>query len=284
MTGSNYTLTRDIEFAVHDGVSLQGHMWKPQGDGPFPAVIAIHGGGWRQGGPDRYRHWGPYMAERGFVLFSVTYRLTAPSNKPVWPQAPCDVRAAVQFLRSQASRFDIDADRIALMGDSAGGHLASLIALAGDSAMFAGQYMGDSHADVSARVKAAVSIYGVHDLVQQWHHDQAVRPHDHIVELFLGCAPMDDRKLYFDASPLSHAIRANAGPDFLLAHGTEDDIADRVQTDEFHTALKLAGFYTRKLIIQGAGHFAVQEPFDIEGSFSGYLGPRVVEFLQERMT
>ena len=279
----SHSLTRNIEYAIHDGVSLKAHLWKPAGDGPFPALITIHGGGWRVGGPDNYNQWGPMIAARGIAMFSISYRLTLPDNKPVWPHAPCDVRAAIQYLRANAAELGIDPERIALMGDSAGGHLSSLIALAGDDALFDGLYPDDLHAGTSTAVKAVISNYGVHDMVQQWMHDQAVRAHDHIVELFLGCTPMDDRKLYFDASPMSYALRAKNQTSFLLTHGTQDDVVDRIQTDAFHDALKIAGFFTRKLIIQGAGHYAVQEPFDAPRSYSAYLLPRVIKFLQERM-
>lgn len=283
MPNNTHTVSRNIEYAVHDGVSLKAHLWKPKGDGPFPVLITIHGGGWRVGGPDNYDQWGPALAAHGFAMFAISYRLTLPHNKPVWPQAPCDVRAAVQHLRGNASALGIDPDRIAMMGDSAGGHLSALIALAGDDPLFDGLYTDDPHAGVSTTVKAVISNYGVHDMVQQWMHDQAVRSHDHIVELFLGSPPMDNRTLYFDASPMSYAVRTKNKTAFLLTHGTEDDVVDRIQTDAFHDALKIAGFFTRKLIIQGAGHYATQEPFDAPRSYSGYLLPRVVKFLQERL-
>ena len=278
-----FTFHRDIEYAVHDGVSLRGHLWVPNGEGPHPVLICIHGGGWRIGSADNYMQWGPAIAAEGFALFSICYRLTLPANKPVWPQAPNDVRAAVQFVRGRARDYGLDRDRIAMMGDSAGGHLSALVALAGDSPLFAGAYRDDPFAGESTRVKAVVGNYGVYDMVQQWRHDQAVRAHDHIVELFLGCTPMDDRNLYFAASPLSHAIRGNCHTSLLLTHGTEDDVVDRIQTDEFHDALKMAGFYTRKLIVQGAGHYAVQEEFDAPRSYAGFLLPRVLRFLRERM-
>lgn len=279
----SYSLRKNIEYAVHDGVSLKGHLWRPAGDGPFPLLITIHGGGWRIGSPDSYAQWGPVLAASGFAMFSVSYRLTSASNESTWPQAPCDIRAAVQFMRGKAKQYNIDAERLALMGDSAGGHLASLIGLAADSDLFADSYPDDPFASVSTGVKAVISNYGVHDMVQQWQHDQAVRAHDHIVEIFLGRTPMDDRKLYFDASPMSYATRDKAQTAFLLSHGTEDDVVDRIQTDAFHDALKLAGFFTRKLIIQGAGHYAVREPFDAPNSFAGYLAPRLIQFLNDNV-
>lgn len=283
MAEDAFRLQRDLEYAVHDGVSLKGHLWTPAGAGPHPVLITVHGGGWRVGSADNYQQWGPAIAAHGLAMFSICYRLTLPSNRPVWPQAPNDVRAAVQYIRGMAAEFDLDAERIAMMGDSAGAHLAALVAMAGNSALFAGAYPDDAFAGQSAAVRAVIGNYGVYDMVQQWRHDQAVRYTDHIVEYFLGCAPSDNRRLYFDASPLSYAIKANNATSFLLTHGTEDDVVDRIQTDAFHEALKGAGFYTRKLIVQGAGHYATQEPFDAPRSYAGYLLPRAVKFLRERM-
>ncbi len=283
MAGEKFSLLRDLEYAVHDGVSLKGHLWKPAGPGPHPVLVTIHGGGWRVGSADNYLQWGPAIAEQGIAMLSICYRLTLPGNKAVWPQAPNDVRAAVQYIRGRAAELDLDGGRIAMMGDSAGAHLSALIALAGDSPMFAGAYPEDPFSNHPTTVKAVIGNYGVYDMVQQWQHDQGVRHADHIVQYFLGCAPTENRRLYFDASPMSYAIKSNNKTSFLLTHGTEDDVVDRIQTDAFHDALKGAGFYTRKLIVQGAGHYATQEPFDAPRSYSGYLLPRVVKFIRERV-
>src|SRR6185503_20180014 len=99
---------------------------------------------------------------------------------------------------------------------------------------------------------AVVSFYGVYDLVQQWNHDIAVRPRDSIVEKFLGKSPIDDRRIYFDASPISYATARQGGPSFLLIWGTDDDIVDHPQQAiPFRDALKQAQFFTRTLVVPG---------------------------------
>src|SRR5262249_19102792 len=88
------------EYAVHGGVSLKAHWYAPKGAGPFPAVVAIHGGGWRLSNLDNYRYLGPWLAERGYAVLAATHRLSTPAQK-AYPEAVQDVRAAVQFVKAK---------------------------------------------------------------------------------------------------------------------------------------------------------------------------------------
>src|SRR5258705_7082887 len=126
---------REIEYAVHGGVSLKGHLYSPKAPGKYPALVAVHGGGWRLPNLDNYRILGPWLAERGYVTLAVTHRLSKPAEK-AYPEAVQDVRAAVQFTKGNAAELKIDPQRIALMGDSSGGHPAALAPLAGEPAPF----------------------------------------------------------------------------------------------------------------------------------------------------
>lgn len=276
------TTRPNVEYAVHDGVKLIGDLYAPKRD-KAPVIVAIHGGGWQQGDRQNYRYWGPYLARHGIALFTIEYRLSK-ADKPTYPQAVHDVRAAVQFVRGRSGELGLDPDRVGVMGDSAGGHLASLVALAGDSEQFAGAYRDDPHATVSTRVKAAVSVYGVYDMTAQWNHDLHPRPRDSIVAKFLGKPLHEDRRIYFDASPLSHVtVRGNATA-FYLTWGTEDDIVDPAsQAVPFRDALKQAGYYVRTAILPGAPHFWVGEPIDEPESYSGFVAPRIRRFLEEKL-
>ncbi len=271
-----------LEYATHDGVKLVGDLYAPRRE-RAPVVVAVHGGGWQQGDRNLHKYWGPYLARHGIAVFTIEYRLSKP-EKPTYPQAVHDVRAAVQFVRGRAGELGLDPDRVGLSGDSAGGHLASLVALAGDSERFAGAHREDAHANVSTRVKAVVSVYGVYDLAAQWNHDLSTRPRDSIVAKFLGKQLYEDRQLYFEASPLSHVtVRANA-PAFYLAWGTEDDIVDQpTQAIPFRDALKQAGYYVRTAIIPGAPHFWSSDPIEEPNSYSGIAAPRVLRFLEEKL-
>jgi acetyl esterase/lipase len=272
-----------VTYATHDGVALIGDLYIPDGAGPFPAMISIHGGGWQNGSRSAYQYWGPYLAARGYALFSVDYRLSKPEKK-TYPEAVHDIRAAVQYLRGSASDLKIDPKRIGFMGDSAGAHLGAMVALAGDSPLYADGYRDDRFAKESTRVKVVVGFYGVYDMTAQWQHDLIARPRDPITTKFLGVAPTDDRRIYFEASPLSYATRDNNQTAFLITYGTEDDVADiETQSKPFVTALKQASIFVRTVIVQGAPHFWAGDPIEEPGSFTGFLAPRLLRFLAERL-
>lgn len=273
---------RALEYAEHDGVRLKGDWYAPKAPGTYPALVAIHGGGWQAGSPDGYRHWGPYLASRGYAVFAVGYRLSTPEKK-VFPEALHDVRAAVQFVKGRAKALGADPERVGVIGDSAGGHLAALLALAGDHPQFAGAYGDDPHAGVPTRVKAAVTVYGVFDLYQQWQHDLLTRPRDSIVEKLLGVSAMDDKRPYFDASPLSYVSARNNSTAFLVAWGNRDDIVDhRTQSEAFLLALKQAGYFARPVVAEGAPHFWMWDPIE-PASSPGLLAPSLLRFLAERL-
>jgi acetyl esterase/lipase len=272
-----------LTYATHDGTALLGDLFLPQGSGPFPVLVAVHGGGWQQGARNSFHNWGPYLAARGYALFTVSYRL-AKKGQGTFPQAAQDVRAAVQFMRGSAAEFKLDPERIALMGASAGGHLAALAALAGDSDLLAGGYPQDAHAAVASRVKALIGVYGVFDLMQMWEQYQRMSPTENNIEKHLGVPPMENRRLYFEASPVNHATFANNKIAVFLACGTEDDVVDRAaQTDAFLLALKRANFFARTCIIPGAGHYFMSDPIDEAGSYTGFLAPRLMRFLAEKL-
>ena len=280
---NNVEVRRNVEYAKHDGVALVGDLYQPAAPGKYPVIIGVHGGGWQGGSKAAYQFWGPWLAQRGYVFFAAGYRLVTPGKK-MFPESVHDIRASIQFLRSQGEALKIDSERIGLMGDSAGGHLVALVALAGDHPTFKGAaYMEDAYANVSTRVKAVVPLYGVFDMTQQWNHDVLQRPRDNIVEKYLGMPPSDNRKLYFDASPMSYVTKDNAGISFFISHGTEDDIVDRSQSDNFLLALKQAGNYARHIVMQGSGHFWNSDPIEEPGSVPGFFAPRVLRFLQDRL-
>jgi acetyl esterase/lipase len=272
-----------IAYANHDGVSLLGDLYMPASAGRFPALIAVHGGGWQAGARSTFQFWGPHLAERGYVLFAISYRLAKKGQK-MFPQAVHDVLAAVQFVRAGAAPFKADPERIGLFGASASAHLACLAALGADSAIFEGAYPDDAHARVSAQVKALIGVYGVYDVAAMWQRYALQSPRENNIENFMGAAPMDDPRLYFDASPVNYATFANNRIGVFLSVGTEDDLVDRrTQTDAFLLKLKQANFFARTCIVQGAPHYWVGDPIEEPRSYSGFMAPRLLRFLQERL-
>ena len=268
-------------YATHDGVALMADLYAPTGAGPFPALVAVHGGGWQAGARSTFQYWGPYLAEHGYLLLAISYRLAKKGQK-MFPQAVQDVLAAVQFVRASAQTLKVEPERIGVFGASAGAHLAALAALGGER--FKGGYPNDEQASASARVKALVGVYGVYDLVEMWQRYQLQSPRENNIENFMGASPMDDPRLYFDASPINHVTFANNGMGVFLAVGTEDDLVNRrAQTDAFLLRLKQANFVARTCIVQGAPHYWLGDPIDEARSYSGFMAPRLVRFLKERL-
>jgi acetyl esterase/lipase len=225
---------------------------------------------------------GPYLASNGYTVLSIDYRLIRDGQNR-FPAAIHDVRAAVQWVRSHGPELRIDPLRIALMGDSAGAYLSAMVALAGDSPDFADAYREDPYATVSTKVKAVIGVYGTYDLIAQWEHDQISRPTDNITQNLMGFPPMQDRRRWYAASPVAHATFANNSTAFLLAHGTADDINDPRQSEAFLLALKQARFYARIVVLQSAPHFWITEPVEEPNSFTGFLAPRLLRFLAQRL-
>ena len=262
---------------------MTGDYYAPVGTGPYPALVSLHGGGWKRGVAESYQYWGPYLAQHAYVLFSINYRLLA-GTKNRYPAAVHDTRAAVQFLRSQAAVLKVDPTRIGCMGDSAGAHLAALVALAGDSLPFAEAAPNDPYAGASTHVKVVVGVYGVYDLLAQWQHDQIARPRDQITEALLGKSPMESKHIYYEASPFTYTTIERNQTAFLVVWGTEDDIVEaHTQSEAFVTALKQAGFFVRTVIVPGAPHFWMWDPLDEPTSFTGFVAPRLLRFLQQQL-
>ena len=241
MTDGNLTIQNGIAYANHDGVELAGDLYLPKnaqsGAKSAPALVAVHGGGWVAGVRGAYQYWGPYLAARGIAVFSISYRLATKTK--TFPEAVQDVLAGVQFLRGKAGAFGIDPSRIGLLGASAGAHLAALAALGGKK--FAGGYPQDPFAAVDASVKALVGVYGIYDAVAMWTNYQVQGGRDNNFQKFMGASPMENRQLYFEASPISYATLANNAIGVLLVTGTEDDLVDRKATDRSVPACAQAG-------------------------------------------
>jgi acetyl esterase/lipase len=284
--GASIPLVRKgVVYADHAGEELRGDFYAPAGPGPFPVVVAAPGGGWFVSDPGGLRHWGEFLARHGIAVFAIQYRVSA--KEKTFPKPVFDVLDAIQFVRGSASELSIDPNRIALLGSSAGAHVAALAALAGDTPQFAKRESSNAHPGVDTGVKAFVGVYGVYDLFAHWQHEIAdfSSAGGRRSECFLGGAPYTDRQLYFDASPISH-VRYEANKlAVFLAHGNADDVVNsRSQSVPFGRALRQAGFAVRECPVEGAGHFWFsEEPLDEPHSFVSFLAPRLLRFLQRHL-
>ncbi len=224
----------------------------PNEDKRFPAVVIIHGGGWRGGDKDRDRekNIAINLARSGYVCMSINYLLIE-EGKPAWPENLYDCKRAVQFLRKNAERFKVVPDRIGVIGGSAGGHLAAMLALTGPEARLEppGPYKG-----LSSRVQAAVPLYGIHNLVTFDKEDTPRR-----CEKLLGVSKEEGLGLWALASPVNHVSADD--PPFLIIHGTADKIVHHSQSIELHEMLRQGSVSTRLVLLKDAPHtFHLQPP------------------------
>jgi acetyl esterase/lipase len=232
-----------IEYANPDGQHLQLNLARPkEATGRLPAVLCIHGGGFRAGKREGWDKRCQQLAERGFVAATVTYRL---APKYQFPAAVHDVKAAVRWLRANADKYQIDPERIGVVGDSAGGHLAQFLGVTGGVA----EFEGEENAGPSSRVTCVVNYYGPSDFTKSY--GKSVDAAE-VLPLWLGGNDQQQHHRHVLASPLNW-VTPQAAPTLLL-HGTEDKYVAHEQAVWMHERLKAADVEVTLLTLEGAGH------------------------------
>ncbi|MFK5923662.1 MAG: SMP-30/gluconolactonase/LRE family protein [Verrucomicrobiota bacterium] len=144
----------DLTYAQYDTRKMLADIFVPSGDGPHPAVVILHGGGWHSGDKMKFRAMGLDLARRGYVTMAIAYRLSGEAKFPANIQ---DCHAAVRYLRAHATDYKVDAKRIGVVGGSAGAHLAGLLATTPDVSALQGD---GGNPGVSSAVQAAVVMSG----------------------------------------------------------------------------------------------------------------------------
>lgn len=234
----------DIEYSKPDGQSLQLDLARPKtGTGPFPAVLCIHGGGFRAGNRQSYDGLCLKLAGRGYVAATITYRL---APKYPFPAAIYDTKAAVRWLRANAKKYNIDPERIGVTGGSAGGHLAQFLGVTGGVKEFEGD---GGNAEQSSRVACVVNYYGPSDFTKSY--GKSVDAAE-VLPLFLGGNLQQARHKHIVASPL-YWVTPDAAPT-LCVHGTEDKYVAYEQAVWTIDRLKAADVEAELLTLEGAGH------------------------------
>ena len=245
--------TRALTFAALAGYRpLELDLLRPASVGPSaerlrPAVVYLHGGGWRQGARDMaspaFREWQPGLLTRvaaaGFAVVCPDYRLSAEAR---FPAQLDDVHRALDWVTDSGAKHGIDTGRILLWGDSAGGHLATLAALRGGA---------------RSGIRGVVAWYPVTDLVGIQADADAIGGEPHNTPgaretALLGGLISDLPELAADASPVSHVAAATAP--FLLAHGTADLGVPFAQSVRLRDALLAAGAEVSLHAVEGADH------------------------------
>jgi acetyl esterase/lipase len=215
---------------------LQLDLHVPAGDGPFPVVFWVHGGGWMSGSriwlPDSIAPFGFHqrLVGRGYAVADVDYRL---GHEIAFPAQLDDVQAAIRWVRAYASIYRLDPTRFATLGESAGGQLAALAGLLGTG---------------ETSIQAVVDWYGVSDFLALSGRDD---PEDNVAR-FLGGALPTVAEAARSASPV-HRVHAGAPP-FLAVHGTTDQVVPFSQSTELAAALQAVGVRCDVIAAEGGDH------------------------------
>lgn len=230
----------DVSYGGGPQGNLCVDIYLPPSGGLHPALLCFHGGAWLRGSHKQYKSWGPWLAERGFAVVSVDYRLTSQIS-PAWPGVWEDVRRSLDWLIANAAPLNIDSARIATIGDSVGAHMAAMLSLDERTA----------HC-----VRAMVGVYGIYDLPDWWRVTQPPKRTDDPVVKLMGKPYPDARAHYEDFSPLHRLQKLEGAPAaaYLIIHGDRDAIVHHNQSERFVSALREKGAKVETMLIPGAGH------------------------------
>jgi acetyl esterase/lipase len=231
-----HVVTESVSYDPGIGYHGTFDLYEPVSDSARenrPAILAIHGGAWRGGD----KAWGEQFAQelcpRGYVVISVNYRLAGRPDA-TWPAQIEDVQKALRYVRANARRFRIDPDRIASLGMSAGGHLATMVALR------------DDPANLGGRVKVAVNLDGEHDMTMP--PERVMADFGSILTRVMGHGPPWSSAELRDISTVTFAR-----PDVsvLTVHGAGDENVFVAQGDRITAALRAAGAEVEYVRVEG---------------------------------
>jgi acetyl esterase len=239
---------KDVEYARPDGKPLLLDLHVPDGAGPFPAAILVHGGGFDQGSKStNVRPLFEPLANAGYAWFSIDYRL-APAAR--FPQSIDDLYGAIRWLKANAATYHVDVSRIAIIGESAGGLLVN--------------YAG-THEKPDTKIRAVVDFYGPVDYgnLVLLRRDHPERFNMKTIEghaangggiHFFGVEQLDEAGIA-KLHSLAPIAGVHAGmPPFLCIHGTKDDQVDYAQSPAMCDAMHKAGAACEIITIEGGGH------------------------------
>ena len=260
-------LLENIAYSEVNARSLLLDLYLPEEGGPWPVILCVHGGAWNHG----TKSWNGgeltrYLVGQGFALASIDYRL---SQEAVVAAQIVDCRAAVRWLRANAGTYGLDAARIGVSGDSAGGHLVALLGTAGEVS----EWNQSAHLDCASAVQAICDWYGPSDLLKLSAHPSDVdhdAPDSSSARL-IGGPLQENIDRATSASPISYITGDE--PPFLIIHGAHDRVVPYQQSEILHAALREAGADSTLRIIQGTGHggdaFRTPEVLNMVAGFFG---------------
>ncbi len=249
-------VTRDIVYRQDGGRSVRLDVYRPAGSPPaegWPVVLAIHGGGWSDGSKNQFGPQASVLTGSGYLVVAVDYALAVPGS-PSWPDALEDLQEAVRWIRTNAGELSADPNAIVAFGESAGGHLATLLGVYPDAPVVVDGLPPDPQAStppgqVSSRVQGVINLYGPGDLRTQVSQRPATIAR---IGPFLGGSPEQVPGRFVAASPVSHIDPSD--PPVLILQGTADVLVPAQQAVQLGSALDAAGVQNRVVILPGAPH------------------------------
>jgi acetyl esterase/lipase len=229
--------------------------------GPFPVIVQIHGGAFKSGDKaDGQVNASLEGVKRGYAIVSINYRL---SGEAIFPAQIQDVKAAIRFIRANAKQYNLNPNKIAVWGGSAGGHLAAMAGTTGDMTEFDDANLGNT--GVSSRVQAVVDWFGPIQFDKmdaqfrasgkgQPSHDDPTSPES----VLLGKAVQQAPELVKRASPATYISPSD--PPFFIQHGTADPLVPTQQSIDFAAQLEkiLSKSNLTLMLLDGAGHGGTQ--------------------------
>jgi acetyl esterase/lipase len=267
-------IDRDLVYRTVNGQSLKLDLYRPQnGSGPFPVVVWFYGGAWLHGRKERT----PAVAlvKDGYAVASVDFRST---NSAPFPAPLEDCKAAIRWLRANASKYHLDRDHVGVWGFSSGAHLAALLGTTCGNSELEGK--GDNPGESSC-VQAVCDVAGPSDLVRMYSevsdsaNELGTKAKDAIDLLIGGPLPQNHEKAV-SASPI-HYVSKSSAP-FLIIHGEQDETIPVEQSRSLAAALKGAGVPVQLEIVAGRGHGVGG------GKFIGIIGTFFDRYLKSSQT
>ena len=271
MDFADVNIARDVLYKSVNGRDLRLDIYSPKSiTQPLPVLLWIHGNRWSRGSKN---HRPPSnFVSRGYMVVSIDYRL---SGEALFPAAIEDCKAAVRWIRANATAYHFDPDHIAAWGHSAGGHLAALLGTSGGVAELEGT--GDNPG-FSSRVQAVCDMSGPSDLLQFYENvsnsNEGKAPIARsAIEQFLGGSGGQIRAKAIAASPTTYVNKGD--PPFLIIHGENDMTVPASQSELLASKLKGAGVPVTLIVAEGRGHGVGGPAFapEISSFFDKYLKP-----------